>query len=56
MEKNMLKTEDAARLLGKAPQTIYNWSCMGKIPHTKSGGNLLFRECQLMCMIAMGSK
>lgn len=56
MEKSMLKLNDAAALLGKAPQTIYNWSCMGKIQHTKSGGNLLFRECQLMCKLAEGSK
>jgi excisionase family DNA binding protein len=55
-EKSMLRTEDAAKLLGKAEQTIYNWKNKGEIQSTQSGGHLLFRESQLMCRLAEGSK
>ena len=51
-----LKLRDAAAQIGKAPQTLYNWKCSGKIPVIKLGGSLLFRKCQIMCYLALCSK
>ncbi|MEC7242821.1 MAG: helix-turn-helix domain-containing protein [Myxococcota bacterium] len=42
---NLLKSTDAARLLGVAPSTIKRWADEGRLPHVKTaGGHRRFRQ------------
>jgi excisionase family DNA binding protein len=47
MRQRFLKVEEASERLGIEVGTLYHWKCQGKVPYTKIGGKLLFRESDI---------
>jgi excisionase family DNA binding protein len=41
-----------ARLLGKHPNTVYEWVAKGEVPHQKLGGTIYIPRWALGCLIA----
>lgn len=44
---NIIRTSEAAELLGISKSTLYKWSMMRIIPHMKKGKLLFFRREEL---------
>ena len=48
MLANLLRSADAARVLGISKRTLSRWCAEHSVPHYKVGGTLLFDERELM--------
>jgi excisionase family DNA binding protein len=47
MRQRLLNVNEAAERLGITSGTLYHWVSKGKVPYTKIGGKLLFRESDI---------
>ena len=48
--------KEAAKILGKAVQTVYSYTCKNTIPHYRQNGKLYFYEDELVNYIESGKK
>jgi excisionase family DNA binding protein len=51
MIEKMMTADEVAECLHVAKATIYSWTCGKKITFIKIGGQLLFKESEIMAFI-----
>ncbi len=49
--RNLIDVKDAARMLGLARSTLYEWARFRRVPHIRLGDRLLFDPADLQAFV-----